>query len=315
MHPAYSVIFFTVSSGAGFGLMAIISLGVLFGWWHPTYADSIGAGIALLLGAVLAVAGLLSSTRHLGHPERALLAFSQWRSSWLSREGVLAVAAFIPVAGLLLAWWQPNSFASWATPLAIVTVVLTLATIYSTAMIYASLKTIPRWNQPFVAPVYMLFALASGALLALLLTSQRSPALVKASVVLLVLAWACKWLYWRSIDTAKPVSTAESATGLGEFGKLSALDLPHTSANYIQKEMGFAIARKHALKLRRISLAAGFAIPLLVLLVALTTTGGLQTLMIALSVVSLFAALLVERWLFFAEAEHVVTLFYGASAV
>jgi DMSO reductase anchor subunit len=32
---------------------------------------------------------LLSSTAHLGRPERAWHAFSQWRSSWLSREGVL----------------------------------------------------------------------------------------------------------------------------------------------------------------------------------------------------------------------------------
>ncbi len=42
--------------------------------------------MGLALGLI--AAGLLSSTGHLGRPERAWRAFSQWRSSWLSREGV-----------------------------------------------------------------------------------------------------------------------------------------------------------------------------------------------------------------------------------
>ncbi|MBM3559554.1 MAG: dimethyl sulfoxide reductase anchor subunit, partial [Alphaproteobacteria bacterium] len=34
-----------------------------------------------------------------------------------------------------------------------------------------------------------------------------------------------------------------------------------------------------------------------------------------LATAALGSALLVERWLFFAEARHVVTLYYGAEAV
>ena len=45
------------------------------------------------VGFGLAIGGLLSSTFHLGHPERALKAFSQWKSSWLSREAWLALFA------------------------------------------------------------------------------------------------------------------------------------------------------------------------------------------------------------------------------
>ncbi len=315
MHPAYSVIFFTVSSGAGFGLMAVVALGIMLGVWHPQDASSSGIGIALFLGAALAIAGLLSSTFHLGHPERAWRAMSQWRSSWLSREGVLAIAGFIPVMALMLAWWMPDSFATWLKPAALFTVLLMLATVFSTAMIYASLTTIPRWNQPLVAPVYLLFALASGALLATLFAPNRDNITLETTTLLLLLAWVCKWFYWRAIDNANHVSTAESATGLGALGKLSTLDPPHTSANYVQKEMGFAVARKHALQLRRISLLAGLVLPLLFLLGAWLTSGSIQTMLLLLATLSLIAALLVERWLFFAEAEHVVTLFYGKSAV
>jgi hypothetical protein len=63
----------------------------------------VSAIVSLVIGGVLVTLGLLSSTFHLGHPERAWRAFSQWRSSWLSREGVAAVATYVPAAALFLA--------------------------------------------------------------------------------------------------------------------------------------------------------------------------------------------------------------------
>ena len=44
----------------------------------------------ILIAYALASGGLIASTFHLGHPERAIKAFTQWRSSWLSREAWLA---------------------------------------------------------------------------------------------------------------------------------------------------------------------------------------------------------------------------------
>ena len=97
MHPAPSIVVFTVLSGAGYGLLALLGLGVLLGTMPATPATGL-AGLGLGLG--LATAGLVSSTFHLGHPERAWRALSQWRSSWLSREGVAALATFVPAAVL-----------------------------------------------------------------------------------------------------------------------------------------------------------------------------------------------------------------------
>jgi hypothetical protein len=62
----------------------------------------------LCWAAYLVSLGLLSSTFHLGHPERAWRAFSQWRSSWLSREGVAAVATYLPAGLLFLALVLPG---------------------------------------------------------------------------------------------------------------------------------------------------------------------------------------------------------------
>src|SRR3546814_16561641 len=52
--------------------------------------------VATLLALALASAGLLASFWHLGKPLRAWRAFSQWRTSWLSREGVAAVLTYVP---------------------------------------------------------------------------------------------------------------------------------------------------------------------------------------------------------------------------
>ena len=82
MHPAPSIIMFTALSGVGFGLLIWLGLGVpALSGWAAFWAFGLAYG--------LSVVGLISSTLHLGHPERALKAFSQWRSSWLSREGVV----------------------------------------------------------------------------------------------------------------------------------------------------------------------------------------------------------------------------------
>src|SRR4249919_3700477 len=101
MHPAFSVIFFTSISGAGLGLLAWLGGLMLFGRL-PSAGLTI---VALLLGAILAALGLCSSVLHLGQPMRAWRAFSQWRSSWLSREGVLALATFLPLLWLLALLW------------------------------------------------------------------------------------------------------------------------------------------------------------------------------------------------------------------
>src|SRR6266702_1302037 len=77
--------FFTTSSGVGYGLLAWIGLLAPIGALPLT--RQFGA-VSLLLALGCITAGLLSSTLHLGHPERAWRAISQWRSSWLSREGV-----------------------------------------------------------------------------------------------------------------------------------------------------------------------------------------------------------------------------------
>ena len=96
MHPAYSVIIFTTISGAGYGLLLLTALGLALGMLGLSPLIML---VLLGISLTLVTIGLFSSMTHLGHPERAWRAISQWRSSWLSREGLFALLTYIVLQG------------------------------------------------------------------------------------------------------------------------------------------------------------------------------------------------------------------------
>jgi DMSO reductase anchor subunit len=310
MHPAYSVIVFTTASGAGLGLLAWLALLGLLGLVPAEPALGLaGLGLALALVTV----GLLSSMAHLGRPERAWRAFSEWRTSWLSREGVLAVATYVPAGAMGIGWVLLGRLDGPFAVAAALTVASSAATLWATGMIYASLRTIRQWHQPLTAPIYVVLGLASGAVLlnALLLAFGSVQAgFAWLAIVCLLLGAGLKWAYWLAIDGELRTFTIEAATGLGAFGKVRPLEPPHTQPNFVMREMGYRVARKHAQKLRNLAMLLGFAVPAAASLLTLAPRIGLAAAVVA--VLSMAVGLLIERWLFFAEAEHVAMLYYGA---
>jgi DMSO reductase anchor subunit len=310
MDPVYSIIVFTTASGAGYGLLFLVSLLAIGGAMPPTT----GLGLAALgAPAALIAAGLSSSALHLGRPERALGAFSQWRSSWLAREGVAAVATFAPLGLFGVGWVSFNDVGGFFAWMAMACAFLALLTVSCTGMIYASLKPIRQWRNGFVLPCYLALALYSGSLLLVLLTRMFGvfrPAFALLAVILLGVAWAIKWGYWRHIDAAPAQVNLGAVTGLGQFGQVRLLEAPHTEANFVMREMGFEIARAHARKLRFIVHGALFLAPLALLGVVAAGPPIPAQSAALLAVLSAALGVAVERWLFFAEAQHVSMLFY-----
>ena len=288
MHPAPSVIIFTTLSGLGFGLLIWLGLGM------PTVTGWV-AFVFFLIAYALAVGGLLASTFHLGHPERAFKAFTQWRTSWLSREAWAAVAALIVMAiyGAGLVFFGTRvAFLGW------IGAALSLLTVYCTSMIYGQLKTVPRWKTPLTPVLLMAISLAGGALLA---------GQVTEALILLPVAAVVQVVWWVQGDTALKSSGSDmaSATGLGGIGQVRAFEPPHTGTNYLLREFVHVVGRKHAIKLRAIALVLGYAVPVALLLMPF---GHLLAL---IAVAAHLAGIAASRWLFFAEAEHVVGLYYG----
>jgi len=313
MHPAYSVIIFTTASGAGYGLLVWLAVAKALAL-APEQRSFAGLAFGLAFGLISA--GLLSSTAHLGRPERAWRALSQWRTSWLSREGILALVTYLPAGLLALGWTSLADRSASALLLVLATMAAALMTLFSTGMIYASLRTIRQWHQPLTAPIYIALGLASGAvLLNLILRAFGLTPSWPAWLALACLAAAgcLKWAYWRAIDGELRTHTVAAATGIGHLGKVRPLEPPHTQPNYIMREMGYRIGRKHAKALRRGVGLFAFAIPMSASLLSLSAFGpALGLVASALAALALAVGLLLERWLFFAEAEHVVMLYYGA---
>ncbi|MEZ5886502.1 MAG: DmsC/YnfH family molybdoenzyme membrane anchor subunit [Paracoccaceae bacterium] len=288
MHPAPSVILFTTLSGAGFGFLFLLNLGLAGG-------TGLGALMAYAVGGGLAVGGLLASTFHLGNPGRAWRAFSQWRTSWLSRE------AWFSTATLVLSALAALARMGGAGPglLSLAGAALAAATVLATAMIYAQLRTVPRWNHWTTPLTYAAFALTGGAIL----SGRGWPAGILCLALGAVMA-----LSWRIGDRrfAEAGSTINAATGLS--GGVRPFEA-HTAASYVTREMIHQVGRKHARKLRLIALVLACPLPAVLLF---TLPGGLVTTVPAFALH--LAGTFVQRWLFFAEAEHVVGHYYGRPA-
>lgn len=310
MKPAASVLLLTTLTGFAYGLLACLGVYVAAGAAGAA-RNLVLSGIAL--STVLATLGLIASAMHLGRKERAWRAFSQWRSSWLSREGIAAVLAY-PIA-LGFAWAEyraPGALA--ARVLGVAAALVALGTVYCTAMIYASLKPIRQWHNRHTSADYLIYAVFSGVtLFALLHTLAFGSAATAAALAALAAACAliAKLAYWRHVDAQRPLATLASAIGLPKDTTARALDAPHFTENFVLREMGFQVARRHAARLRRIALVLGFALPLL--LSILTRVGPFPLASASVAVVSAALGLLTERWLFFAEATHVSALYYGRS--
>jgi len=313
VRPNASVLLLTVSTGFGYGLLAWLGVDSALRLLPAAHMRTLVAtGVALSL--IFVSIGLVASGFHLGRKERAWRAFSQWRSSWLSREAVASVMTYpIAIAFGIMVWRHGDGV--WARVVGAAALAGSIGTVYCTAMIYASLKPIRQWHNSHTVPDYLVFAAFSGALLFAVLRTAligRPGAFAStAAIAAAALALVAKSAYWRHIDSQKPLATLAAAIGLPKGTEARPLDAPHFTENFVLREMGFAIARRHAAKLRLLVLAIGFVSPLAFSGLAGLGLAPMPTTTLAL--VSAALGLLMERWLFFAEATHVSALYYGRS--
>lgn len=288
MHPAKSVIFFTVVSGLGLGLYAVGGLLWAMGVWLPGDAQ---VSSWLLVATVALVAGLASSSFHLANPKNAWRAWMRFRTSWLSREAVLAVLV------LALAALQWLLGAAAGAGVALVLAVTALLTLYSTGMIYACLKTIRQWHTPLTPAYYLLAGCSAGALLFAAMFAVGGA----LAWVLLLAAAAVKVAYY--ITIGKPGGPSlESSTGLGNsVAGVRLLEVGHSGSTFLTREFGGQLDAARVNRLRLLVLLLSLLLPVAALLIGAAPV----------ALLSLLAGHALERWLFFAEAKHVVRLYHG----
>jgi DMSO reductase anchor subunit len=295
LKPSFSIIFFTVSSGYGLGLAAVLAA------LTPELPHS-----AFLPTAVCAMlltgGGLLSSVGHLANPKNAWRAVMRVRTSWLSREAVLAALFFPLMAGWM--YYDGTTAATWRVAIFI----CALLTVKCTAMIYQSLKPITAWHHPLTSINYMLFSLTGGGLLFAVFTASNNGNTATASLLTTICALSAgigKILHYRRIGAAQDIRVGR-ATGFSQ-AKARLLDAGHTGPTFLTREFIFELPAARLRLWRYVSL------PLIVLssLAGASFTFNGSAWGGGVCVILMFLGLLMERWLFFAEARHIVRLYHG----
>lgn len=319
MHPAFSVIFLTTLIGVGQGLFLALYSSQTYSIVNvlPAQPGSYYAiGGALALGFL--VAGLVLSFFHLGHPERAWRAASQWRTSWLSREiialplvmGLIAVyilANWLELDADLYGWGMPGQVALTIGSLgAAANMLLFLCT----GMVYAAVKFLQEWASPLTVLNYFLLGSASGFTLAAAYAAYQAPALTEFyagwAITLTLAALATRVASLIRNARLKRISTLQSAIGV-RHNKVQQRAMGMMGGSYNTREYFHGRTAAFLKSVKWLFLVLVFPLPVLLLWAGLfnDSTG----LLVAAMVVQ-YVGLLFERWFFFAQANHPQNLYY-----
>lgn len=311
MNPAFSVIFLTTLIGAAQGLFIAVVLGQPYSGATSGRFDIefglLGAGVSLGLMFL----GLVASFFHLGRPERAWRAVSQWRTSWLSREVIVLPLAMLlvfvyGVLSLPVDWGNDNlrRIIGWSG-------VITMAALFiCTGMIYACIKFLQEWASPWTLINFMLLGCASGVILASALAATiGEPAAAWFTLWGLGLTVAAMFTRLYTFNRNRRIkhrSTIQSAIGI-KHRKITQRSMGMTGGSFNTRAFFHHCSTLTMVNMRRIVIVLVFVIPILLLL-GYVAFDWLELLWVTFGVQ--YVGLIAERWLFFAEANHPQNLYY-----
>lgn len=322
MKPPFSVIFLTTLIGVGQGLFLAMFLGQSYTLAatelvQPGKFYAVGSMIAL----VFLIGGLIASFFHLGHPERAWRAASQWRTSWLSRE-VIALPLFMAlvfVYGILHYYdINPPVFGTAALPeeqltiaIGLLGVIACFALFICTGMIYACLKFLQEWHTPLTPLNYTLFGIASGFSLAALYAYYQQSGLLSFmtswAIIFTVFAFITRSASLIRNYRIKYKSTAQTAIGV-RHSHIQQKAQGSMGGSFNTREFFHGKTRAFLKSIKWIFLVLVFPVPVVLLMIAMSYPQA-GSLYIAAFVIQ-YVGLLAERWFFFAQARHPQNLYY-----
>jgi DMSO reductase anchor subunit len=323
MNPAFSVIFLTTLIGVGQGLFLALFTAesyAAFGLLPPQAGGFYAAGSFIAL-AFLA-AGLAASFFHLGHPERAWRAASQWRTSWLSRE-VIVLPAFMATVFLygaahmlgfnpVLARLPSGAPVNITAILGVAGTLLAFALFICTAMIYACLRFLREWHSPLTVINYVLLGGASGFTLAAGFAAIKAPGLAGFfggwALILTVLAFVGRTAALVRNARLKPKSTLQTAIGV-KHPRIVQKAQGAMGGSFNTREFFHGRPAGWLRGVRWVFLVLVFPVPIL-LIVAGEAAASVAVLLSGFC--AQYAGLLAERWFFFAQANHPQNLYYQA---
>ncbi len=151
--------------------------------------------IMALVALAFVGAGLTCVWLEIGKPFRAINVFFHPQTSWMTREGMVAVPLF--ACGLAAVWFGGGIFVGMAALLGIVF-------LYCQGRILQASKGIPAWREPKIVPLILATGFVEGAGLAAVLTAllpgsgpRWLAGVLLGALILRRIAWT---LYFRAVD-------------------------------------------------------------------------------------------------------------------
>ncbi len=312
MHPAFSVIFLTTLIGVAQGLFTALLLGQVYALANPQLqiGDSFYA-IGALLSLLFTGGGLVASVFHLGRPERGWRAFSQWRTSWLSREVIM-----LPTFMLLVFIYMIMQFTGASTTSTLLVGLLGLIAsfllFYCTGMIYACLSFLREWATPLTVVNFILFGGASGFTFASFYAAIAAPGLVElfAWFAIAFTLMSLGTRYWTLVRNAelkkKAKTTTETAIGF-RGRKVQQRSMGQMGGSYNTREFFHGKTESFVKNIKTIFMVLVFPVPVVLLFLGM---GGQSTGLLFLAFATQYVGLLAERWYFFAQVNHPQNIYY-----
>jgi len=321
MKPPFSVIFLTTLIGVGQGLFLAMFTGQTYSILQqlPTQEGHFYF-VGSLLSLAFLVLGLFASFFHLGHPERAWRAATQWRTSWLSREVIaLPIFMFIVFVYGVLHYFEfnPETFGTAAIPegrltifVGMIGVVACFALFTCTAMIYACLKFLQEWNSPLTLANYTLLGIASGFTLATMFAD-----IVNSPLLSFFGLWAI--IFTLTALLTRAASLIRNARIKHKSNLQTAIGVRHTKiqqkaqgsmgGSFNTREFFHGKTVKFIKSVKWIFLFLVFPVPVALIVIGLSTK---LTPVIIVAFLVQYIGLLFERWFFFAQANHPQNVYY-----
>lgn len=324
MHPAFSVIFLTTLLGIAQGLFMALITAQTYSLVELVHVDKLSHFYAVGTLIVLVFVGLalFASFFHLGRPERAWRTPSQWRTSWLSREVIaLPLFGFIAFIYGAIHWLNLDieliKLGGFSLPLSlavgVVGVASSVALFVCTGMIYTCIRFLQEWSSPLTVINFVMLGLASGFTVATAYAMYSAPELVN-----MFGGWAIVFTFSAAItrisslirnSRIKPKSTPTSAIGI-RHSKIRQTAQGAMGGSFNTREYFHGQTDTVVKWVKWLFLVLTFVIPLVLLVMGLVTK--LSMVFIAAVIVQ-YLGLLMERWFFFAQANHPQNIYYQAT--
>jgi len=322
MHPAFSVIFLTTLIGAGQGLFLALITGQSYAAVQllPSQDSTDFYGHGAIIVILFLIGGLIASFFHLGRPERAWRAASQWRTSWLSREVIV-----LPILMFLVFVYGVMHYFEWDTVLFTtkeganlqLTLVVgalgslaTFALFLCTGMIYACLKFLQEWHSPLTVINYTLLGTASGFMLATAFANHSAPELLRFfgvwATIITLSAFVTRIASLIRNSRIKAKSTIQTALGV-RHNKIQQNAMGFMGGSVNTRDFFNHASTLLFKSMKWIFIVLTFIVPVIVIWYGMTKA---DTSILLAAFAIQYIGLIAERWFFFAQANHPQNLYY-----